>query len=517
MPVFTDYPTTKQTSLNDLIGGISNIQNFQQQQQLMPLQLERAQLETQKARANVPLEISLKQLEELKARETNPSEIARLQSLSRQQLGTEPETISQQQEATKQAKTKTLSDVFAYDKDYNAQINQKLGGFLNDKGLKGSPSEVLRVLKDAENEVKLLTKSDPEHELKTEARFAPLKNLVVSGKHANVEQALKNIIQSGISPTSQQTLQTPQLTTLSGAPATFTPATGTAIPLTIGDQAPSPQYSQGEKQGGPLPPGMALPQGMPQGVTPTQMSLPYPIRKAGDIRPLAPNEAIDTEKGAAYRNNLTTRQTDLSTSRRNLDEVLKAATQIEKEDFFSSGVLGAVTRTLKGLAGDPKYKQLSKDLANVQIANIQAQGGSMDTVAGQQLQKMANGDETYPPEILKNIARRTYADIQNLDMQATGAAKFAQKYGDNNLNAFKRLWSQNADSKVFEAMTIFENVKDKDKRAEEIDKILGEKPKLDNYKNKFDYEKAFQSYTNQREKFYNKYNNIKKLTETGEL
>jgi len=504
MPVFTDYPTTKQTSLNDLIGGISNIQNYQQQQQLMPLQLERAQLETQKARANIPLEISLKQLEELKARETNPSEIARLQSLSRQQLGTEPETISQQQEATKQAKTKTLSDVFAYDKDYNAQINQKLGGFLNDKGLKGSPSEVLRVLKDAENEVKLLTKSDPEHELKTEARFAPLKNLVVSGKHANVEQALKNIIQSGVTPTTQQSLQTKQLTTVGGAPAVFNALTGTAEPLTINEQPQGqpqgmPQgFPQGAPQGGPLPPGMALPQGMPQGVTPTQMSLPYPVRKAGDIRPLAPNEIVDTEKGAAYRNNLTTRQTDLSTSRRNLDEVLKAATQIEKEDFFSSGVLGAVTRTLKGLAGDPKYKQLSKDLANVQIANIQAQGGSMDTVAGQQLQKMANGDETYPPEILKNIARRTYADIQNLDMQATGAAKFAQKYGDNNLNAFKRLWSQNADSKVFEAMTIFENVKDKTERSKAINELLGSNPQA-------------------RQQFYNKYNNIKKLTETGEL
>jgi len=510
MPVFTDYPTTKQTSLNDLIGGISNIQNYQQQQQLMPLQLERAQLETQKARANVPLEISLKQLEELKARETNPSEIARLQSLSRQQLGTEPETISQQQEATKQAKTKTLSDVFAYDKDYNAQINQKLGGFLNDKGLKGSPSEVLRVLKDAENEVKLLTKSDPEHELKTEARFAPLKNLVVSGKHANVEQALKNIIQSGITPTTQQSLQTKQLTTVGGAPAVFNALTGTAEPLTINEQLQGqpqgiPQVlPQGAPQGGPLPPGMALPQGMPQGVTPTQMSLPYPVRKAGDIRPLAPNEIVDTEKGAAYRNNLTTRQTDLAQSRRNLDEVISQADKIAKESTkfmgldTSTGTLGALSRTYASVIGDPKYKQLSKDLANVQIANIQAQGGSMDTVAGQQLQKMANGDETYPPEVLKNIARRTYADVQNLDMQATAASKFAQKYGDNNLNAFKRMWSQNADSKVFEAITIFENVKDKAERNKAINDLLGSNPQA-------------------RQQFYNKYNNIKKLTETGEL
>jgi hypothetical protein len=482
MATFTNYPTTQPMQLSDMLGDLSTLQQYKQQQQLMPLALEKAQLEIQKARETI-----------------NP-EIERIKSLSRQQLGIEKPAITQQEELARQSQIKSLSDQFAYDKDYNTQINQKLGGFVNDKRLQGSPKEVLSVLKDAENEVKQLTKNDPEHELKTEARFAPLKNLVVSGKHANVEQALKNIIQAGISPTSQQALQTPQLATVGGAPAVFQPATGTAQPLGIG--GPAPQMPQGAFQGGPLPQGMGLPQGLPQGapqgVSSTQMFLPYPVRRAGDIRPLAPNEDVDTAKGVAYRNGLTTRQTDLATSRRNLDEVIKAATQIEKEDLFSSGVLGAATRTLKGIAGDPKYKQLSKDLANVQIANIQAQGGSMDTVAGQQLQKMANGDETYPPEILKNIARRTYADVQNLDMQATAASKFAQKYGDSNLNAFKRMWSANADSKVFEAMTIFDNVKDKAERNKAINELLGSNPQA-------------------RQQFYNKYNNIKKLTETGEL
>ena len=509
MPVFTDYPTTKQTSLNDILGPLSSMQQYQQAKQLNPLQLEKAQLELEQAKQMNPLALQKAQMEIEQAQKINPLDVFAKQLSTTKSAATLQPEITLAQEAAKQAQTKTLSDAFAYDKDYNAQINQKLGGFLNDKGLKGSPSEVLRVLKDAENEVKLLTKSDPEHELKTEARFAPLKNLAVSGKHANVEQALKNIIQSGITPTSQQSLQTPQLTTVGGAPATFTSATGSAAPLTINQPQTAPQgLPQGGPQGGPLPPGFGMPQGMPQGaqqgVTPTQMSLPYPVRKAGDIRPLAPNEDVDTTKGAAYRNSLTTRQTDLSTSRRNLDEVLAQADKIAKESTkfmgfdTATGTLGSLSRGYASIVGDPKYKQLSKDLANVQIANIQAQGGSMDTVAGQQLQKMANGDETYPPDVLKNIARRTYADVQNLDMQATAASKFAQKYGDNNLNAFKRMWSQNADSKVFEAITIFDNVKDKAERNKAINDLLGSNPQA-------------------RQQFYNKYNNIKKLTETGEL
>jgi hypothetical protein len=504
MPVFTDYPTTKPTTLSDMLGNISNLQNFQQQQQLMPLQLERAQLEIQKQRANTPLEISLKQLEELKARETNPSEIARLQSLSKQQLGTEQPTITKAEQEAKQQQIKTQVDQFAFDKDYNKEINQILGGYVNDPRIKSNkPTEIMGVLKDAEDQVKRLVKNDPEGDIKTELRFAPLKNLIATNKHANVEQALKNVIQSGITPTSQQTLQTPQLTTVGGAPAIFQPATGGVQPLAIGGQEQQ-QMPQGAPQGGPLPSGMGLPSGAPQGVSATQMSLQYPVRRAGDIRPLAPNEDVDTAKGVAYRNGLTTRQTDLATSRRNLDEVIAQADKIAKESTkfmgfdTSTGALGGLARGFANITGDPKYKQLSKDLANVQIANIQAQGGSMDTVAGQQLQKMANGDETYPPEVLKNIARRTYADVQNLDMQATAASKFAQKYGDSNLNAFKRMWSQNADSKVFEAITIFENVKDKAERNKAINDLLGSNPQA-------------------RQQFYNKYNNIKKLTETGEL
>jgi hypothetical protein len=511
MATFTNYPITKQTSLGDLVGNLSNMQTFQQQQELLPIQLEKAQLDIQKQRATTPLDISLKQLEELKARETNPSEIARLQSLSKQQLGTEQPTITKAVQEAKQQEIKTKVDQFAFDKDYNKEINQIIGGYVNDPRIKSTkPTEIMGVIKDAEDQVKRLVKSDPEGDIKTELRFAPLKNLVSTNKHANVEQALKNIIQSGITPTSQQTLQTPQLTTLSGAPATFTPATGTATPLTINDQIPQNTQGGAQGQSGIYPSDKNLPPGPPgasqllQGVTPIQMSLPYPVRRAGDIRPLAPNEDVDTAKGVAYRNGLTTRQTDLAQSRRNLDEVIAQADKIAKESNkfgildTSTGTLGAISRGYASVIGDPTYKKLSKDLANVQISNILAQGGSMDTVAGQQLQKMANGDETYPPNVLKDIARRTYADVQNLDMQATGASKFAKKYGDSNLNAFKQMWSANADSKIFEAMTIFKNVKDKTERNKAINDLLGSNPET-------------------RQEFYEKYNNIKKLTEKGEL
>ena len=112
--------------------------------------------------------------------------------------------------------------------------------------------------------------------------------------------------------------------------------------------------------------------------------------------------------------------------------------------------------------------------------------------------KMANGDETYPPDVLLNIARRAYSDLTNLDMQATGAEKFSQKYGDNNMKVYRQMWSNNADSKVFEAISIYNNVSDPEERKKEIDKLMGSDPQ-------------------KRKEFAEKYRNIKKLTETGEL
>jgi hypothetical protein len=71
MPVFTDYPTTKQTSLSDLLGTISGAQQFQQQQQLMPLQLEKAKLELEQSRAKTPTEVLKSGIEGQIALQTN--------------------------------------------------------------------------------------------------------------------------------------------------------------------------------------------------------------------------------------------------------------------------------------------------------------------------------------------------------------------------------------------------------------------------------------------------------------
>jgi hypothetical protein len=434
------------TSLGDMLNTARGAQAFQQAEQLNPLALQKAQMEIQQAQKMNPLAV---------------------------------------QKATAETGTAELG----LNKEQTKLSNEMFGGLRNDP-------DILNAEKNPQAAIRKIIRFEAliENAGVPKAKIGPVSSYLMDEAIKNPKALgshLDTLIQAGIGATGQQSLQTPQMATVGGAPATFQSGQAIAKPLNIGGEG-NVGVSQPTAGGGPVE------VGKPTGVTQTQMGLSYPVRKAGDIRPLAPNEAADTERGAKYRNDLTTRQTDLSKSRRNLDEVITAAGKIDKEDLFTSGIPGTIMRSIKGALGDEKYKQLSKDLANVQISNLAAMGGSMETDAGKQLVRMANGDETYPPDILINIARRTYSDLTNLDMQATGASKFAKKYGDSNLNTFKQLWSSNADSKVFEAMAVFENVTDPAKRKAEIDKLLGNNPE-------------------QRQQFFQKYNNIKKLTATGEL
>jgi hypothetical protein len=46
-------------------------------------------------------------------------------------------------------------------------------------------------------------------------------------------------------------------------------------------------------------------------------------------------------------------------------------------------------------------------------------------------------------------------------MQASGAQKFSQRFGDNNMKAYQQAWNANArDTKIFEAMNILETEDD---------------------------------------------------------
>ena len=242
---------------------------------------------------------------------------------------------------------------------------------------------------------------------------------------------------------------------------------------------------------------------MSQSVYNKPEKLPYPVRNPNTPYLPFPTEKADQDQGFKTRDSLVARQSALTTDRRNLLEAKQVAKELEKEEWAGgAGVGGMIGRNISTFLGTEmgiKYKQLSKDLANVQISNIQAKGGSLDTVAGQQLTKMANGDETYPPKVLLNIISRAQADMTELDKKANAAQKFSARFGDNNMKKFQQEWQKNADSRVFELYNIFNDPDMSQSEKEKArDKILPKDAK-------------------QRKLFQEKWNNIQKLEQTGSL
>ena len=306
-----------------------------------------------------------------------------------------------------------------------------------------------------------------------------------------------------------------------GAPgqpaAIYNPITKTLEPVQYGNPQQPANPNVPAQPGMPTQPGMPGQMGMGQPNAqvqdPIAPQLMFPVRQPGTNYAQLPNEATKTTEGGQYVSGLIDRKKNLVTDRRNLDEMLKQVEKVKEETPRVPGTnpvsnaLNATIRKASVATADPQYQQLSKDIANMQISNLKAAGGSMDTVAGQQLQAHANGTEIYDPDVLLNIGRRAKADMKNLDLQTDAATKFIQRYGPNNMDTFKKIWGDNADSKLFEMMNHHEDkTMTPEQKKMKRDELAGITPDMSPAKKK-ELLKEFQD----------KNNVIQKLVNTGGL
>jgi len=226
------------------------------------------------------------------------------------------------------------------------------------------------------------------------------------------------------------------------------------------------------------------------------MRLPFPVRRADQPYIAEPTEQKDQLAGQEYRDRLVQAQGKLTQGRRNVEEVIQTASGIGENLLFpGGGVMGRLEQKVLSAMKSSEYDMLAKDLANLALSNATAMGGAGNTVAGLDMQAVANGTIKVPPEVLIKIARRVQADQTNLDMQATGAQQFSQKFGDNNMKAYQQAWNANADSKIFEAINITRDITDPAKQKAELNRLFPNPAQFND--------------------FLKKYQNIKRLSETG--
>jgi hypothetical protein len=409
-----------------------------------------------------------------------------------------PLQLEQQQAQTGLAKTQEATGAENLSKSRADRVFGIVGGFMNDPRIaSGDRQKTVEAMLEVRR--KAIASGVPEAQV--EAILSPITATAAHNPQA-LPQMIKNIIEAQSGPSAQLGLQTPELTTQAGAPAAFRRGPGTLTPVpTLGAQptpAPAPQGVTPEMMVAPMGQ-QAAPVAAPQAV-PTGPGYPlrFPPRPIGDIRPAAAGEEAAATAGNAYLTNMMTAQGEVPKAIRNVSEVIRGAEELSKTVNFQTGKPADIERAVRTFFGEDQYKQLSKDIANAQIALMRSTGGDLTTDAGKALVARATGDETYPPQVLLSIARRLNGELTKVDMEARGAQKAATLFGNANLPAFQQAWNSNADLRVFEAISIVNNLKDPQKQKSALDKILP---------------------TNAEElaDFQQKYRNIKKLTETGTL
>jgi hypothetical protein len=245
---------------------------------------------------------------------------------------------------------------------------------------------------------------------------------------------------------------------------------------------------------------------MPVGQMVQLQTTNYPLifdvpERAGIQRPRREGETKAIEFGQTLRDQLAERQVNMTKAREDVANVIRSANDlINKKGFIpETGAGGELRRKYASLIGDPTYQELEKNLAQVVSSNLAALKVGGNSVAGLELTKEAAGKLGYDPTVLLKIARRADADLTNIDMMATALQKHSQRFGDANAQRFTKMWSDNADSKVFQIMNIYRDIEDPKLREAAAAEIVKDRNE------------------SQREVLTKKFQRIVELTETGDL
>ena len=459
MPVDASIIPTKQTipDFGAMVNGLMGLQRNQ-------LAMEQGNLQLQKLQQEMNLnKVSSKAIQENTDENGNVDIPSVIKSLSKSpeaatNLAPTISTLLSQQGVQNENVSKKLGNLV----QKNTIAGQRLGAMTARiaKGEDITPAEHIKEMSNLIAEGVL----SPDEAL-LHLRMAP----APTGDKVKDQKAYNNFIQSEHFATQSTANQINALFgTLqpggAGQPAAiYNPITKTLEPVQYGNPQQPANPNVTAQPGMTNQPGMYSSGQMGQVQDPVVPQLMFPVRQPGTNYAQLPNEATKTTEGGQYVSGLIDRKKNLVTDRRNLEEMLKQVEKVKEETFRvpgtnpASNLINATIRNANVATFDPQYQQLSKDIANIQISNLKAAGGSMDTVAGQQLQAHANGTEFYDPDVLLNIGRRAKADMKNLDLQTDAASKFIKRYGPNNMDTFKKIWGDNADSKLFEMMNHHED------------------------------------------------------------
>ena len=411
---FMNQPGPRVQTLGDLVNTASGIQNYQQAQQLNPVQLQNAQTilqqnqqALQQAKQLNPLELAKSKLELEKRQALQPSEI-------------------------EAGKAKSQGEVYEVQKKYSNEINDAMTSMLQSKAMQdGNVNEFVKHVADQRD--RLIDQGLPKHIAETQ--FAKVINAAVDpNKGLNfVKQTLENTQKAQIGAVNRQGLITPQVVEINRVKYFVNPTTMQLMP--VGQEQTAPTKQETAPQTAP---------NAPQGQAPKlvqedpQMSIPQNVKIP----------QMNEQQQTAYSSGKTLKSTSADAAL----EATKMAQTIRKVEQFADKAAGSKPGQLlrngkKWIYGDEDYDGLLKNIADMQIKASNIAGVKSD--AGAALSNTASGSDNISEKALRDILERAKADVALATKFDSGLQKYIAKRGEYNghINAerFKDAWRNNYD------------------------------------------------------------------------
>jgi hypothetical protein len=467
MPVFTNYPTTQPMQLSDMLGDLSSLQTYKQQQQLMPIQLEKAQLELQRQR------------------ETQNPEIARIQSLSRQQLGTEKPAITQAEEIAAQQQLATKQKRY----ELNAkQAEDVLSGF----GALAASDEIKNAHKgkeqqDAAHLAILDMKKNLENKgidpLIVDAYTNKLTNVAMENPH-KLHQALKNIINMGQNTQQFSQLNAPPTGVSTGSYQNLVPTspyqTDRKILSFKQELGPNQKYVPtgrvdaendptayvysadgtllGEQK---IPSGVNPQANVPANTPPVPAGAPSGIiPQSNAVARLAPYETTDTVAAARLKQAQSNDAAKgVALTQFNNNQIIKLADQtLTGAGAQSLAKLGGGYAAIPFTTNEADNLQKLGHFMALETANLAASSG-LGTDAARNLASQVSGDITWTKDAIKSTARINRALSTSTELFNQGLNKSIAAAKNNPLAGrdFTNKWSTAADINTIRLMDAVRN------------------------------------------------------------
>jgi len=449
MPVFTDYPTFKGSSLSDLLGTVQGVQQFQQQQQLMPLQLEKAQLE-----------------------------------LERQRQTQEPE-IGRSKELFEQSKIATKKNKYELDAK---QAEDVLSGF----GALAASDEIKNAHKgkeqqDAAHMAILDMKKNLENKgidpLIVDAYTNKLTNVAMENPH-KLHQALKNIINMGQSTQQFSQLNAPPTGVSTGSYQNLVPTSPYQtdrkvlsfkqelgpnqlyVPTGRVDAENDPTayvYSAdgtllGEQK---IPSGVNPQANVPANTPPVPAGAPSGIMpQSNAVARLAPYETTDTVNAARLKQAQSNDAAKgVALTQFNNNQIIKLADQtLTGAGAQALAKLGGGYAAIPFTTNEADNLQKLGHFMALETANLAASSG-LGTDAARNLASQVSGDITWTKDAIKSTARINRALSTSTELFNQGLNKSIAAAKNNPLAGrdFTNKWSTAADINTIRLMDAVRN------------------------------------------------------------